>query len=150
MLTRPLPLLAALLTIVSLVGCEGDTGPMGPPGPIGPTGQNGQPGPSVALFFAVIDGTVDPAGVTSSWPSDVTIAVADAGTGIWDVTLTGTFPAAQGTVLSTMADASAARSLTTLMTSWDTTTIVFRVGVWNVIDSMFIDARLSFVVLGEA
>lgn len=143
MLARTFQLLAVLLCVVALVGCEGDQGPAGPAGPAGP------PGPSVVLCFGEINGEVDPADVVSSWPSDVTVEVVDSGTGIWNVTLTGTFPSTQGTVLTTNVDSNAARSLTGYITSWSTTTIVFRVGIWNILNSVFIDGKFSFVVLAE-
>jgi len=146
MLARTLQLLAVLLCVIALAGCEGDQGPVGPAGPAGPVGP---PGPSVVLCFGQINGEVDPAEVVSSWPSDVTVEVADSGTGIWNVTLTGTFPSTQGTVLTTNVDSNAARSLTGYITSWSTTTIVFRVGIWNILASEFINGEFSFIILAE-
>lgn len=148
MFARMFQLLVVLLCVVALVGCEGDEGPAGPAGSVGPEGP---PGPSVILCMGEINGVANPAAVISSWPSDVTIAVADVATGgIWDVTLTGTFPSTQGTILTTNVGGNAARSITGYIWNWSTTTIVFRVGFWNILASEFIDGEFSFVVLADA
>lgn len=142
-LARAFQLLTVLLCVVALAGCEGDEGPVGPTGPTGP------PGPSVVICFGEINGEVDPADVVYSWPSDVMVSVVDSGTGIWNVTLTGTFPSTQGTVLTTNVDTNVARSLTGYITSWSTTTIAFRVGIWNIPSSVFINGEFSFIILAE-
>ena len=139
MLTRVSLLLAALILVAALSGCEGEQGPAGPTGPEGP------PGPSVVFCF----GTINQGVVESSWPSDVTITIAPVATGIWDVTLTGTFPASAGSVLTTVADNFATRSVTGYISSWSDTTIVFRVGICDILGSQFITGRFSFVVMAE-
>ena len=149
MLVRTLQLLAVILFIVALVGCEGDEGPMGPAGPPGQDGQDGPPGPSVILAFITFDGNQDPAVVLNSWPSGITVTIVDAATGIWDVTVDGSFPSTQGTIIFSMADTNAARSISGFITSWSTTQITFRCGVWNITSDAFQDAVISFVILGE-
>jgi len=143
MLARTFHLLAVLLCVVALAGCEGDRGPTGPAGPPGPTG------PSVVVCFGEINGWANPADVVYSWPADVIVSVADDGTGIWDVTLAGTFPSTEGTVLTTNVDTNAARAMAGYITSWSTTAITFRVGIWNTYDSVFVDGQFSFVILAE-
>lgn len=140
MLARTFHLLAVLLCVVALAGCEGDEGPTGPAGP---------PGPSVVVCFGEIDGYANPAGVVYSWPADVIVSVVDIVTGIWDVTLTGAFPTTEGTILTTVTDNYASRAITSYITSWSTTSITFRVGIWNTYDSAFTDGQFSFVILAE-
>ena len=143
MFAKTFKLLAVLFCVVAMVGCEGEQGPAGAVGPEGP------PGPSVVICMGEINGEVNPPTVVSSYPSEVTVTPADVVTGIWDVTLTGTFPSTEGTVLTTNVDTYASRSLTGYITSWSTTSIVFRVGIWNTLGDAFVIGEFSFVVLGE-
>jgi len=152
MFARVLLVFVMLLCVIALVGCEGDTGPAGPAGPAGSqgaAGEDGLPGPAVILAFGHLDGDVDPVTVLSFWPADVTVTVADIGTGLWDVTLTGTFPSTQGTVLGSNSDSSIDTALTAIIQSWSSTEIVFRVGAWSILGSAREDIEFSFVVLGE-
>jgi hypothetical protein len=144
MTARTVHLLVVLFCLVAFVGCEGDPGPTGPAGPTGPQGPSG---PSMVLCIAEIDGSPDPGVVVSSWPADVTIAVADQAEGIWNITMTGTFPATEGTVVATVSDSNAGRSITSYITGWSTTEISIRVGTWNVIGGAFLDTDFSFMVL---
>lgn len=140
MLARTFHLLAVLLCVVALAGCEGDEGPTGPAGP---------PGPSLVVCFGEINGYSNPADVVNSWPADVIVSVVDVSTGIWDVTLTGTFTSTEGSILTTITDNYAARAVTSYITSWSTTDITFRVGIWNTYESGFTDGIFSFVILAE-
>jgi hypothetical protein len=152
MLAKTFTMLVTLLLVIAAVGCEGDAGPAGPAGPAGQDGQDGQvgpPGPSVIIAFAEIDGQPNPPVVTSSWPSAVTVTVADINTGIWDVTLAGSFPSTQGIAYASCSDISADATLTAYITSWTTTQIVFRVGAWATLSDAFEDNEFTFVVLGE-
>jgi len=128
--------LSVFLLVTVIAGCEGERGPVGPAGPAGP---------SIVICY----GTISSGTVESSWPADVTVSVTAAATGIWDVTLTGAFPETEGMVMTTLADGNAARSMTSFPSSWSSTTIVFRAGIWNVVDSIFIDGRFSFVVMAD-
>lgn len=152
MFTKTFTMLVMLLLVIAAVGCEGDTGPAGPAGPAGGDGQDGQvgpPGPSVIISFGEIDGRPNPPVVTSSWPSAVTVTLADINTGIWDVTLAGSFPSTQGIVYASSADISADATITAFISSWTTTQIVFRVGAWAALSDAFEDNEFTFVVLGE-
>ncbi|MBN2184852.1 MAG: hypothetical protein JW746_05950 [Candidatus Krumholzibacteriota bacterium] len=140
MFARTFQLLALLFLVVAMVGCEGAEGPAGAVGPEGP------PGPSVVLCMGEINCESTPT-VVSSWPSDVTIAIS--GSGIYDITLTGTFPETEGILLTSNVDSNAARSIASYITSWSTTTIVFRIGIWNILSDVFVDGEFSFIILGE-
>ena len=141
MQNKRLLLPALLLIAIVFTGCEGKEGPTGPRGPEGP------PGPNTLICFGTING-ITPS-VTSSWPDEVTVAVAAVGVGIWDVTLTGTFPAETGILLTSMADSNAARTITGIIISWSTTTIVFRVGVWDANADAWVNAAFSFALLDQ-
>jgi hypothetical protein len=141
MLSKSFKILTLLFVIAAIAGCEGEQGPAGPRGPAGPAG------PSMVLCTGEIDASGDPVEVVTSWPDDVDVSVAIQQAGIWNVTLTGDFPATQGTILTTNVDSNAGRSLTGYITSWSETTITFRVGIWHIINSEFTNGEFSFVVM---
>ena len=152
MLARMFPVFVALFLVVAIVGCEGETGPAGPAGTAGQDGQDGQdgqPGPAVILAFGVIDGNFNPPVVNLSWPSAVTVTINDISTGMWAVTLAGTFPNTQGALLVSNTQSNAARSMTGFITTWSSTQIVFRVAAFDVVIGRFEDIVFSYVVLGE-
>ena len=145
MLARTVQLLAVLFCLVAFVGCEGDQGPAGP---AGPTGPEGPAGPSAVLCIAEIDGDPDPGVVVSSWPADVSISVADQSEGIWNITMTGTFPATEGSVMATVSDSDAGNCITAYIVSWSATEIVIRVGTWYTYSTpAFTDRDFVFMIL---
>lgn len=93
-MTMKIRAILCLAMVVVLAGCEGDTGPAGPAGPQGP------PGPSVILAY----GTVDGAGtVTVSGPTGVTAVGARSSAGRYSVTVTGSFPTDEPSVIASVA-----------------------------------------------
>ena len=138
MQNKRLLLPAVLLIAIVFAGCEGKEGPTGPRGPEGP------PGPNTLICFGTINGSTP--SVTSSWPDEVTVAVAAVDVGIWDVTLTGTFPAETGTLLTSMADTHLGRTISGWISSWSTTTIVLRVSILH--NNTWVNGTFSFALLG--
>ena len=144
MLARTVRLLAVLFLMVAFVGCEGDQGPAGP---AGATGPQGPAGPSAVLCIAEIDGDPDPGVLVSSWPAGVSISVADQAEGIWNITITGTFPATEGSVMGTVSDTNGANCITAYITSWSSTQITIRVGTWFTATPAFTDRDFTFMIL---
>lgn len=153
--TRALQLLLVPLCIIAFVGCEGETGPAGPAGATGGTGPPGPPGPSFILAFGDID-IITPGNVVvrSSGPSGVNVSVIWNATGHYSITVTGSFPSTEGTLIVSLSTGGGDsidddRIATGEITSWTTGQIVFDVNIWDTGSVVPLNEDCSFVLLGD-
>ena len=158
------PLLLAGLVLI-FAGCEGDTGPTGPEGPKGLTGtsgqngtdgtdgQDGQPGPNMLVAYGFVDDNTLPASILGLGPVGVVCTCTEPGVaGYYRVTLTGTFPAAEGVLLVTPSTGTTGGIIQDTfavgdISSWSATQIVFDAQVYSPTYGN-IREDFAFVVLG--
>lgn len=146
MFTRISGVLLVLLCVVAFVGCEGETGPAGPSGATGPPGP---PGPVTLLAYADID---EDGTVLSSGPSGVTVSVVNTGAGVYEVTVSGTFPSTPGVLLTTTSSSfspfvdciSAGHNMT-----WGAAQITFDVTVYCTAITALLNGEFSFAIMGD-
>ena len=140
MLYRVLLVLMSLFLVIAVMGCEGDAGPAGPAGSAGSDGSDG------TLASGQIDGRNTP-NVDSSSPSNVVVTITDQATGLWLVTLDGTFPSLEGGIVATTTDPNLPVALDAWISGWTTTQIVIRVQAWNTDTNLDEDAVFTYVIL---
>ncbi|MCH7548518.1 MAG: hypothetical protein IH969_03105 [Candidatus Krumholzibacteriota bacterium] len=155
MLARMFPVFLVFLVlflVIAVAGCEGDIGPAGPAGAAGQDGSDGldgQDGDTVVIAFGLVDGVANPSVIQISGPAAVTATITDIGTGLWDVTVVGTFPGARGVAMASNADGQTDATLTAQISTWSSTQIVFRVAAYATFPNILEDYKFTYLVLGQ-
>ena len=153
MFTRICHIFLVLMCVVAFVACEGEQGTAGLTGPAGADGQDGQDGDNVILAFGDIDlnSTTATSSVLSSGPAGVVVSLLVNGTGDVTVTVTGTFPATEGTLIVSASSSFGVNNTTPNgeVTSWSTSQIVFNVLIRAIPTGTPAQDDFSFVILGQ-